>query len=418
MVAKLLTDSTTDSTLGADVLAELSATLWPVDCQTCGRPFSRRAKPALAVQAVGDRADASLHHPDCRAPAWRDHGSEITAFPHVTWRAGLLLLSDSVPLLLANPYYELAALTRTDGRWLVSTLDRFAEVGMGPTLFDGVVVRPSLTAEIDHDRITVHVTDGTGVRHAWSVALTSTDVREALDAREWLTVGVTTALDVGKRLRDNPMPALIASGQIRMAAARTGYTPQAQRLQRADFVNKWRTKLIGTYAEAIERWSGVTMTDDLVMAAFACSIGDETMIPALHGKEKLAATLLVALLYCVPSRDESGQPLAGRGVHVMAADDDAVDECFEMFSVLGERTRNGVVRLAAEPTAEQRQTEYLADIVISTPEQFRTAYAFYRDDDGDWSMHQTRGQLALTIGTAVLARAGELATRYSRLTVV
>jgi hypothetical protein len=46
----------------------------------------------------------------------------------------------------------------------------------------------------------------------------------------------------------------------------------------------------------------------------------------------------------------------------MAADDAAVDECFEMFSVLGERTRDSVVRLAAEPTTEQRQTEYLADI--------------------------------------------------------
>jgi hypothetical protein len=422
MAANLLTDSTTETKLGAEVLAELAANLWPVDCQTCGRPFSRWAKPALSVQAVADRADASLHHRGCRLPGWRDYEpgaeSEIVAFPHVTWRAGLVLLSEGVPVFLANPYYELATLTKTDGRWLVSTLDRFAEVGMGPDLFDGVFAQPSLVVEIDDDRVTAHVTDGAGVAHTWTVSQVSPDVRQALDTREWMTVGVTTSLDVGKRLRDNPMPALIAASHVRMAAARTRYTQGAQRLRRADLASKWRAELIGTYSEAVERWLGVTVSDDLSMAAFACSIGDDTAIPALHGREKLAATLLVALLYSVPSRTASGEPTAGGGVHVMAADAGAVDECFEMFSTMGEHTRNIVVRLAAEPTAEQRDTEYLADIVIGTPEQFRAAYAFYRDDHGDWSLHETRGQLTLPIGEAVLDRAGALAQRYPRLSVV
>lgn len=51
-VSKLLTDSTTENRLGPELLAELRANLWAVDCQTCGGRFGRWEKPALIVQAL------------------------------------------------------------------------------------------------------------------------------------------------------------------------------------------------------------------------------------------------------------------------------------------------------------------------------------------------------------------------------
>jgi hypothetical protein len=89
-----------------------------------------------------------------------------------------------------------------------------------------------------------------------------------------------------------------------------------------------------------------------------------------------------------------------------------------MFATLTADIEGTVVRLADRPTVDQRETEYLADVVIGTPEQFRAAYAFYRDDGDDWGLHETRGRLALAIGVDVWRRAGEVIRRYPKVAVV
>ncbi|MBV7698335.1 hypothetical protein [Streptomyces sp. TRM70350] len=422
-VSRLLTDPTTEARLGPDVLAELRAGLWAVDCQTCGRRFGRWEKPALTVQAVADTADASLHHRGCRSPRWREYSTgeerELTTFPHVTWRAKLILLpTGNTPVFLVNPYYELAMLRRDDGRWRPATLDPFAAYGMGTDLFDGVIAQPSLSVVVAEDRISAQITDNGTVAHRWDLSPLSPKLRDAVDAKEWLTVGLTTSLDLGRRLSGNPLPTLINARQVRLGAARTTYTEQAQLLSDTDFAKKVRLEMIALSSEMIRRRLGIEYDDDLLVAALACSTGNSAMIMRLRGRDKLASALPVAMLYATTSRTASNRPAHGGGVHVMAADATGAAECFEMIAAVAELTGNTVTRLAAEPTVEQRRTEYLADIVIGTPEQFRAAYAFYQDDDEDWSLHETRGHLAMTMGLDVRHRAAELIHRYPRVAVI
>ncbi|WP_432082091.1 hypothetical protein [Streptomyces sp. WAC 04229] len=422
-VSRLLTDSITEERLGPRVLAELRANLWAVDCQTCGRRLGRWERPALTVQAAGDTADASLHHRGCRPPRWLEcrtgDRTGFTDFPHVTWRASLILLpTGDTPVFLVNPAYELAMLRREKERWHLDTLDRFAAYGMGTDLFDGVIAQPSLSIVVDEDRISARITHDASVRHGWHVAPVSSRMREAVDTKEWVTVGVTTSLDLRRRMPGNPLPKLIKARQLWLGAARIAYTERAQALSETDFAKGVRLEMIALIAEMLRRRLGFEVGDALLEAALACSTGNSALITRLGGQDKPVSALPVAMLYATRSRTASDRPGHGGGVHVMTASETGASVWFEMFAAVAELTGTSVVRMTADPTVEQRGTEYLADVVIGTPEQFRAAYAFYRDDDGDWGLHESRGQLAMVVGLDVKDRAAELIHRYPRVAVV
>ncbi len=75
VLGNVLISPDTRANLGPAGVAELTASLWPVDCQTCGRPLGAQP-PALAVDDVTAFAWASLHHQRCRAPGmeqWPGH---------------------------------------------------------------------------------------------------------------------------------------------------------------------------------------------------------------------------------------------------------------------------------------------------------------------------------------------------------
>lgn len=420
-VSRLLADPTTKALLGPELLAELHANLSAVDCQTCGGRFGRWERPALTVRATADAADASLHHRGCRSPRWLecpagDRGA-FTGFPHATWRAKLVMLTGSTLVFLVNPSCEVASLRRDSGRWRLATLDRFAAYGMGTDVFDGVTAQPSLSVVVDEDRMSARITDGGKVVHSWHVSPLSPDMRAAVEVKEWLTVGLTTSLDPHRRMSGNPMAKLITARRMRLGAARVVYTQQAQLLSDTDFARKVRLELIALCGEVVRRQLGIEVSDDLLRAALACSAGNSEMIMRLRGRDKLVSALLVVMLYATTSRTASKRPAHGGGVHVMAADSAGVAEWSEMVTAVAEVTGQTVVRLAAEPTVEQRRTEYLADVVIGTPEQFRAAYAFYREDEEDWGLHETRGNLAVTV-LEVRHRVGELIHRYPRVAVV
>jgi hypothetical protein len=422
-VSELLTDTVTRAELGPGLLTELGAVLRAVDCQTCGRRFGRREKPALVVQAVAGAADASLHHSGCRAPRWYEYedveAREFTAFPHVTWRVKLMLLpTGSTLVFLVNPYYELATLRVADGQWRLATLDTFVRYGMGTDPLDGTLVQPALSVVVDEDRISVQITDKGAVAHRWHLSPLPRNIREVVDTKEWLTVGVTTSLDLGKRIRGNPLPELVSARQVLLGAASTTYTERAQLLSNEDFTRKVRLEMIGLTIEMIHRKLGIEVGDEVISAVLGCCAGDSTWIMRLGGRDKLVSALLVAVLYAATSRTASGSPAPGGGVHVIAADAAAVTEFSEMAAGIAEFSHCSVAELTAEPTNEQRSKEYLADIVVGTPEQFGAAYAFYRDDDGDWSLHETRGRLAVVIGLDAKRRLAQLIHRYPRVTVV
>lgn len=60
-IGKMLTSPDIEGRLGEDGVAETAASLWPEDCQTCGRPLGPRP-PALCVDDLGSFVMATLHH--------------------------------------------------------------------------------------------------------------------------------------------------------------------------------------------------------------------------------------------------------------------------------------------------------------------------------------------------------------------
>ena len=70
-VGKLILPGDVQQRLGDDGLAELTACLWAVDCQSCGRLLGAEP-PAVCVDDLGGVAIASLHHPRCRLPGWNE----------------------------------------------------------------------------------------------------------------------------------------------------------------------------------------------------------------------------------------------------------------------------------------------------------------------------------------------------------
>jgi hypothetical protein len=133
VVSRLKVDDKTRGLLGEDVLADLKASLWPVDCQSCGQPLGGLRARALVVHSDGPAALASLHHARCLAPGWHDVGErELPALAHTTWRTRTFLTRPhGVPLLFVNPSYEAAILHR-DPRWRVVTSEAHLRAAPSP----------------------------------------------------------------------------------------------------------------------------------------------------------------------------------------------------------------------------------------------------------------------------------------------
>ena len=140
-VKKVLVSERVTSELGEEGLRELLASLWAVDCQTCGK-FLGEEPPALCVDDSIVFATASLHHPGCRASQWNDSGvithSGIDA---ITWNAaaGIMVLDragkpDPTPMMLINPGLESVVLERRQqGGWGVRPMRAFGAAGLAPS---------------------------------------------------------------------------------------------------------------------------------------------------------------------------------------------------------------------------------------------------------------------------------------------
>lgn len=128
--------------LGSAGLAEVTASLWPVDCQTCGRPLGAQP-PALAVDDVTVFAWASLHHARCRAPGWNSgpvitqtgagvsHLSRLVLLP--TQRSRRAAEPDgALPMMVVNPSLETVMLRRDRDGWRPWFDRAFTDAGMAP----------------------------------------------------------------------------------------------------------------------------------------------------------------------------------------------------------------------------------------------------------------------------------------------
>src|SRR6266545_2721840 len=123
-------------------LAEITASLWPVDCQTCGKKLGS-APPTLAVENIHIVASVSLHHPRCRASAWSE---DILSGPRgqatLSFATHSMLLPIGAPdgaepiyypAMLVNPGLEMVFIGKNDaGGWRVVMPSWFAEAGFAP----------------------------------------------------------------------------------------------------------------------------------------------------------------------------------------------------------------------------------------------------------------------------------------------
>ena len=159
-VVSLETDRTTRDRLGAAGLALVRASLWPKDCQTCGRPLGREA-PALHVLELEEFVSATLHHPRCQRPEWSTGSMPGgVSQPNASWHARTILLPlprGPRPLLLVNPTLEVVYLERDGEDWRVEPHAAFAAAGLVPAgpglVFDqpvaGAAADPRSAADTD-----------------------------------------------------------------------------------------------------------------------------------------------------------------------------------------------------------------------------------------------------------------------------
>lgn len=229
---KVRTDPVTRTYLGAHTLAALRVQLRAVNCQTCGRPFLRWQRPALALYADGEYAEASLHHVGCHRPGWYEELSEPALDrQHLSWRAGTFVLparrmlglsSEDIPFFLVNPSFEAALLHNRDGKgWRVWTVEFFKELGLdlrGSTAVPSAGPTPALAASIEDHRISVTVRLGQVHRHWPDVPLFPQTAR-LVRSHGSIVVGVTTRLDVHQRLSHPEIAAGAMSGSMAVGVA-------------------------------------------------------------------------------------------------------------------------------------------------------------------------------------------------------
>ncbi|QDQ09722.1 hypothetical protein [Streptomyces spectabilis] len=424
-VSRLRTDAVTKGRLGPRVIDDLKAGLWPVDCQSCGRPLGRWTAAALEVAADDDFATASLHHPRCRRPAWQDGPPGASGErPLLSWRAGCTLLPPSgLPIFLVNPSYECALLRRADDTgWRVATLEPFVRLGLAldfPSRRPPVV--PALSAALDGDRISVDVRHDGGVLHAWHDVPIGADVADAVRASGEVLVAVTTLLDVSRPLALDALLALfgargVALGPARLTSVRR--SRRAQALRADDFSADVRRRCFALAYSLISLPR--PPQDAVVAAALALCEGDETPVRKLRGHAKLTALFLVSHLYALGSRDAARVAHRGGGVHVIAPDAVRAKEYADFFAPLlaGAKTVT-VARLGADPLSAEGGEAYLADIVIGTAGEFAACCAAYRDAGPEFALHSGRGRLALLVeGSGTDPGPEALTRRYPRLATV
>jgi hypothetical protein len=148
-------DERTRTELGG-TLDEVLASLWPGDCQTCGRSIGSDT-PSLVVDDLQAFTRATLHHGACRAPEWNDSFTiRVSGSALVTWQTVVLLLPFEAggkeiraAGLLVNPGLEEVWLYRDAGGWHPRLEASFASAGLTHAS-KGIPIRKPLTGVKGH----------------------------------------------------------------------------------------------------------------------------------------------------------------------------------------------------------------------------------------------------------------------------
>jgi hypothetical protein len=191
----LLTDHLTRSMLRSN-LVDVEAQLHAVDCQTCGRPIGN-ARPALCVDDMDAMCYASVHHPACRRPEWRDRDFAFSGGALVSYRVLAFLLPMELgdelvpwPCLLVNPSLEAIPLVRQGDQWRPGTVETFRRLGLlpaGPGLALNRPV-PGAAARLNGGILTVQLSLG-----RWQCRVRG-PISQRIQELDGILLGVTTSL--------------------------------------------------------------------------------------------------------------------------------------------------------------------------------------------------------------------------------
>jgi tetratricopeptide (TPR) repeat protein len=175
-ISRVLVSDNVEEQFDEAGLTRVLDSLYPVDCQTCGRSLGS-APPVLHVDDYGSHAYAALHHPECKSSEWNRAASGVLIVrgslgPIQTWASQSVAFpvarGDCVaillPMLLLNPSLESVLLERdSGGHWRVSLESRFHDAGMLPPaeLQVGMPIG-GVTARIKNGDVLVAMRDKSG----------------------------------------------------------------------------------------------------------------------------------------------------------------------------------------------------------------------------------------------------------------
>ncbi|SEP47020.1 hypothetical protein [Amycolatopsis saalfeldensis] len=190
---RLKIDKVIRARLDDEFLAELTANLWIVDCQTCGRALGPR-RPALVIAECAGVAEATLHHAGCQDSRW-EAVEQLPRFAgSPSWRSGGFAVPGTGALVfLVNPTCEAALLAATGTGWRLGSLDVFLRAGMRTGSLDPLPMPSGFTAVLGQGTLTVSYEAGGAPLARWWIP---SDDGGLVDRTRTVVLGLTTAVDV------------------------------------------------------------------------------------------------------------------------------------------------------------------------------------------------------------------------------
>jgi hypothetical protein len=399
MTEQLAIDRTVHSALGDTVVADLRSRLVPIDCQTCGARLDDSAVPTMAVDVLGSKAFAALHHEACRPSDWRKVAETLRTGPHLTWRAGSFVMPGiDLAMILVNPTCEGAQLTQRGmlrKSWHVTDLDRFTNGGFhsGPIPVPPPAPPQGLEVVLKADRVAaMSVTDP--LKLSWNAEI-SEEFLATARKRSVVIVGVTTKIDPpNSNITVPELTRLMDAGDVAYAISNvTWFDRPVQRLSEdTDLTEEKTLDNLAAAGQLVKQAQGVELTRDHFSAvAELLSGADHGFAKGLAHRDKMIAVLMLAVTY----RSQRGS------VHVMTPDESTARDYETAYRQILKPVQTTVERVGTGRPAAGRT------IVVGSQDEFTKAWARPSFPVGDI--------LAVVVGGGSDYLAQSFLRRYTRL---
>ncbi|MET7270534.1 tetratricopeptide repeat protein [Streptomyces flaveolus] len=135
-ISRIATNAEIREKLGQHTLNSVCASVWPNDCQSCGKELGD-SPPSLVVSDCLIFGFAELHHLQCHSPEWLDsprhNKSENLSWASLAFMLPMKAANEDLgtPCFLVNPGFESVHLVPDGSGWKTAPLDLFERNGFG-----------------------------------------------------------------------------------------------------------------------------------------------------------------------------------------------------------------------------------------------------------------------------------------------